>query len=192
MFFNQGKYVRARDNPFFDGLRRGNTSMINRTSLFGKQKVTHSASVIGHKGYTDDIQENVSYTSSKGSQLDIESIFDLGSSRIAHDIQSDRVVEQKSLISDVNKTKQTHSLPPCAASFYYGNSPPIDVVESCQSIQRLNVYLKASKDAVNAGVPGRFLRAVLGHVSGIYFIELPVSVVQMLIYVHFLFSFINA
>lgn len=53
-------------------------------------------------------------------------------------------------------------LPPSAASFYNGYSPQIEIVESCESINRLNLYLKARRDDVNAGVPGKFLHAVIG------------------------------
>ncbi|KAK9267458.1 hypothetical protein L1049_009884 [Liquidambar formosana] len=65
----------------------------------------------------------------------------------------------------VNKRKQSLSKIPlrqAAASFYNGYSPPIEIVESCESINRLNLYLKARRDDVNAGVPGRFLHAVMG------------------------------
>lgn len=53
-------------------------------------------------------------------------------------------------------------LPQSAASFYNGFSPQMEIVESCESIYRLNSYLKARKDEVSAGVPGRFLHAVIG------------------------------
>ncbi|MFS7905466.1 putative DHHA2 domain, tetratricopeptide-like helical domain superfamily, DHHA2 domain superfamily [Helianthus anomalus] len=169
----QGKYIRARENPFFGG----NTSMNNnRKSLFdfmgrtGKQRVTRSSSAIVHKEYTSGISEPVSNSSAKGSpQLDIRkepfrlSLSDLSSPQKADDIQSNHDVE-KSFIKSFNKRKQV-SLPPCAASFYYGSSPQIDAVESCQSIQKLNRYLKASKASVNTGVPGQFLRVVLGPIS---------------------------
>ncbi|GKC05292.1 hypothetical protein Tco_0996902 [Tanacetum coccineum] len=45
----------------------------------------------------------------------------------------------------------------------------LDVVESCQSIQKVSLYLKTSKDAMNANVPRSFLRAVLGHVLVVVF-----------------------
>ncbi|KAL8214614.1 hypothetical protein R6Q57_004063 [Mikania cordata] len=153
-----GKYIRARENPFFDGLIRGNSSRINLKSPFdfmGKPKMTHSSSVIDHKEYKSD---TVSHSSSKVSHvkepvgLSLSESVDLSSPQRPDNIQS------------FNIRKQV-SLPPCAASFYYGNSPQIDAVESCQSIQKLNMYLKAGRDAVNAGVPGRFFRAVLGPVS---------------------------
>nr|GMD09556.1 exopolyphosphatase PRUNE1-like isoform X1 [Ipomoea batatas] len=53
-------------------------------------------------------------------------------------------------------------LPRTAASFYNGNSPRIEVVEPCEGICRLNMFLKAGKDDVKAGVPSRYLHAVLG------------------------------
>lgn len=59
------------------------------------------------------------------------------------------------------------SLPQSAASFYNGWSPVMEVSESCESIEKLNVYLKSKRDDVNAGVPGRFLHVVIGKdVSG--------------------------
>ncbi|XP_040363007.1 exopolyphosphatase PRUNE1 isoform X2 [Rosa chinensis] len=64
----------------------------------------------------------------------------------------------------VNRRKENLSavpLPQSAASFYNGNSPQFEISESCPSIKRLNRYLKATKDEVNAGVPGRFLHAVI-------------------------------
>ena len=59
-------------------------------------------------------------------------------------------------------------LPQSAATFYNGNSPAeVEIVESCESINRLNMYLKARKDDVKAGVPGKFLHAVIGQdISG--------------------------
>nr|GFB40642.1 protein prune homolog isoform X2 [Tanacetum cinerariifolium]GFB62795.1 protein prune homolog isoform X2 [Tanacetum cinerariifolium] len=41
----------------------------------------------------------------------------------------------------------------------------VDVVESCQSIKKLILYLKASKDVLNACVPEKSLCDVLGHIS---------------------------
>lgn len=70
----------------------------------------------------------------------------------------------------LNPRKQNLSsipLPQSAASFYSGFSPLVEVVESCESINRLNLYLKCRRDDVSSGVPGRFLHAVIGQdVSG--------------------------
>lgn len=144
----QGKYIRARENPFFDGLKRGGSTK-NRKSVFeftGRTKTTtRSSSVVLHKT-TETVS---SKTDIKKQPLD-------SSSTQIDDIRT------------IEKSSKQVSLPPCAASFY---SPQIDIdaaVKFCQSIQKLNMYLKASKDAVNAGAPGQFLRAVLGHVSGNY------------------------
>ncbi|KAI4357135.1 hypothetical protein L6164_001102 [Bauhinia variegata] len=52
-------------------------------------------------------------------------------------------------------------LPPSAATFYNGFSPEMEVVESCERIRKLNAYLRARKDDVISGVPGRFLHAVM-------------------------------
>ncbi|KAJ0809783.1 putative inorganic diphosphatase [Helianthus annuus] len=164
----QGKYIRARENPFFEGLKRGNASMNNRKSLFdfmgrtGKQRVTRSSSAIVHKEYTSGISETVSDSSAP--QLDIrKEPFRVSLSESA-DVSSPQKADVEESFKSLNKRKQV-SLPPCAASFYYGSSPQIDAVESCQSIQKLNRYLKASKASVNTGVPGQFLRVVLGPIS---------------------------
>ncbi|XP_021691790.2 uncharacterized protein LOC110673086 isoform X2 [Hevea brasiliensis] len=53
-------------------------------------------------------------------------------------------------------------LPQSAAFFYNVLSPLVEIVESSESINRLNLYLKARRDDVSAGVPGRFLHAVIG------------------------------
>lgn len=70
----------------------------------------------------------------------------------------------------VNKTKTSLSripLPQSAASFYNGHSPRMEIVESCESIKSLNMFLKSKRDEVDAGVPGRFLHTVIGQdVSG--------------------------
>ncbi|KAK6285036.1 hypothetical protein POUND7_003988 [Theobroma cacao] len=65
----------------------------------------------------------------------------------------------------VNKTKTSLSripLPQSAASFYNGHSPRMEIVESCESIKSLNMFLKSKRDEVDAGVPGRFLHTVIG------------------------------
>ncbi|OVA14994.1 DHHA2 [Macleaya cordata] len=66
----------------------------------------------------------------------------------------------------LNKSKSDLSkipLPQSAASFYSGNLPPrVEIVESCESIDRLNQYLKDKRDFIRAGVPGMFLHAVMG------------------------------
>lgn len=68
----------------------------------------------------------------------------------------------------VNKRKPSASgtiripLPQSAASFYSGFSPQVEVVESDESMRRLNWYLKARKGDVKAGVPGKYLHAVMG------------------------------
>ncbi|KAH7569603.1 hypothetical protein JRO89_XS06G0206800 [Xanthoceras sorbifolium] len=80
---------------------------------------------------------------------------------ILHDLKRPTIV--KSYIIESRKpTLSKISLPQSAASFYSGFSPQMEIVESCESINRLNLYLKARKDDVSLGVPGKFLHAVLG------------------------------
>ncbi|XP_011040586.1 PREDICTED: uncharacterized protein LOC105136799 isoform X3 [Populus euphratica] len=74
-----------------------------------------------------------------------------------------RPMIEKSFV--LNKRKSNLSnipLPQSAATFYNGFSPQFEILESCESTMKLNLYLKARKDDVSAGVPGKFLRAVIG------------------------------
>lgn len=63
-------------------------------------------------------------------------------------------------------------LPQCAASFYTGRPTQItEVAKVCASITKLNQYLSARKSDVQAGVPGKFLHAVIGpEISGTVFL----------------------
>ncbi|KAI3964138.1 hypothetical protein MKW92_028909 [Papaver armeniacum] len=70
-----------------------------------------------------------------------------------------RTYSMNKIKSDISKIP----LPPSAASFYCGNVPPrVEIVESCESIDRLNQYLKDQRDFISVGVPGRFLHVVMG------------------------------
>ncbi|KAK4347441.1 hypothetical protein RND71_033780 [Anisodus tanguticus] len=62
-----------------------------------------------------------------------------------------------------SRTNSDIPLPPSGALFYCGNSLQMEVlIGSCQGIHRLNMFLKARRDDVSAGVPSRFLHAVIG------------------------------
>lgn len=73
-------------------------------------------------------------------------------------------------------------LPQSAASFYNGYSPRMEIVESCESINRLNLFLKSRREEVDAGVPGRFLHAVIGQdVPGNYMLSsLTIIIIEVL------------
>lgn len=78
-----------------------------------------------------------------------------------HDLA--RPVFEKSYSMEKRKPNLSNiPLPESAATFYYGCSPEMEIVESCESINWLNTYLKARRDDINAGVPGKFLHAVMG------------------------------
>ncbi|XP_058073060.1 uncharacterized protein LOC131221767 [Magnolia sinica] len=53
-------------------------------------------------------------------------------------------------------------LPNSAATFYESSLHELEVVEACESIDRLTRYLNERKADLKAGVPGRFLHAVIG------------------------------
>lgn len=68
---------------------------------------------------------------------------------------SDYVSKRQTDFSDI-------PLPPSAAFFYSGVSQRVEVIQSCEGVYKLNMYLKAGRVEVNAGVPGKFLHAVIG------------------------------
>ncbi|KAL7210778.1 hypothetical protein ACSBR2_013783 [Camellia fascicularis] len=210
---HQEPYIRARDNPFFDGMRRSNASLVDRTTIFdfqekGSRNISRSASDIGDRSrnIVTDISDKFLYSPSKDSPADIilEPYGQSSSGRWSKipkttpflspsiDLSID-FEEEKGLIKESSPTASEATeecrlltgmarpsiersyglnkrvtnlsripLPPSAASFYNGYSPQIEIVESCESINRLNLYLKARRDDVNAGVPGKFLHAVIG------------------------------
>ncbi|KAK2995281.1 hypothetical protein RJ640_029612, partial [Escallonia rubra] len=211
------EYFRARENPFFDGMRRRDASVRNRAPITDfqgkatKQDISRSASDLGDRGSREilmNISDNVTHSLPKDPPLDViseplhrsltvrsprtpEIMFPLTSTksdlRIDFRDENDKLTKQSSFRASetdvesyaltslswpaiersysVNRRRTNLSgipLPPSAASFYNGYSPDVEIVESCESIHRLNMYLKARRDDVNAGVPGRFLHVVMG------------------------------
>ncbi|XP_038993284.1 exopolyphosphatase PRUNE1-like [Hibiscus syriacus] len=69
--------------------------------------------------------------------------------------KSYKVMKKRASLSNI-------PLPQSAASFFTGHSTRMEIVESCENINRLNLFLKSKRDEVDAGVPGRFLHAVIG------------------------------
>ncbi|KAK3016005.1 hypothetical protein RJ639_007034 [Escallonia herrerae] len=208
------EYFRAREDPFFDGMRKRDASVRNRAPITGfqgkatKQDISQSASDIGDRGSRKilmNISDNVTHSLSKDPPLDMisdpfltvrslrtpEITFPLTSTksdlRIDFQDENDKLTKQSSFRASetdvesyaltslrwpaiersysMNRRSTNISgipLPPSAASFYNGYSPDVEIVESCESIHRLNMYLKARRDDVNAGAPGRFLHVVMG------------------------------
>lgn len=208
--FFQERYIRSRDHPLFDGMRKSNA---NRGTLFNflgrnsKQSISRSVSEISDsktKKTLTDFSESVASGPIKDSLSDIilepyprsssgrwskdskrtsasvkiqsELSIDLGeedefgnfSPRASNDESYTRTsmaspTTERSFSMNFESTKLSKiPLPPSAASFYSGYSPQMKVVELCKGIQLINMYLKACKDDVSAGVPGKFLHAVLG------------------------------
>ncbi|KAL2467431.1 protein prune-like protein [Abeliophyllum distichum] len=209
----QEKYIRARDNPFFDGMRRGEAAVLNKGRIFDFQEklsgknIFRSASDIGERGSRKinvDVSEDVDYSPTQSpSDIVLEPIGRSLSGRWSRTSSPLAVPQSNSEVDyddDVNvsltvsnpiasneneecltltslarpgiKRSYTVSkrgtnlsnvpLPPSAAQFYHGHSPHMEVVESCEGVYKLNMYLKAKRDCVSAGIPGRFLHAVIG------------------------------
>ncbi|KAK1308082.1 hypothetical protein QJS10_CPA09g01150 [Acorus calamus] len=81
----------------------------------------------------------------------------------------DRILEEPKMSEEVAPENGTSSkaeykvlLPRSAASFYGSNASQTDVLDLCESVCRPNRFLKVGKAEVKAGVPGRFLHAVIG------------------------------
>lgn len=70
-------------------------------------------------------------------------------------------IETTYIVSETKENLSSISLPLSAGLYYSGLSPQFEIIESCESIIKLNAYLRERKDDVNAGVPGRFLHAVM-------------------------------
>ncbi|KAL4561610.1 hypothetical protein LXL04_033780 [Taraxacum kok-saghyz] len=185
---NRGNTSLTNRTSIFDFLgRNGNQRISRSTSVIGhagcKGEIPENSPYSSSKGSQLHIREEpfglplsrgVDLGSSQTPDVYSESSIDMITRRDpeANGVHGDReepLIEKPYADSKRKQTLPVVSLPlpPSAASFYYPCTPRMDVVESCQSIKRLNSYLKACKDAVNAGVPGQFLRAVLGQVSDV-------------------------
>ncbi|CAI9089537.1 OLC1v1024125C1 [Oldenlandia corymbosa var. corymbosa] len=211
----QETYVRARDDPYFEGMRRGEAA----TVIKGRN-VTSNVKLQGGIGRTaSDISsrrsrkiigqllENPLYNlppetsaatvadtsygnapSARWSKIPETSLSPLSDTQSALKFEvkdlnhshkesspcreneerntlicfTKPALEKSYSINEGRTNLSNVLLPPSAATFYNGHSPLMEVVESCESIYRLNMYLKDKKDDISAGVPGKFLHAVIG------------------------------
>ncbi|XP_052197611.1 uncharacterized protein LOC127804707 isoform X2 [Diospyros lotus] len=199
----QKSYARARDNKFFDGMRRGNAAVMDRITSpefeekFTTGNISRSASDVIVTDISEkyspadivaephlrslserwtNIYENASFPS-PSFLLDLSTDSGEGKGLIQRSSSTtSQTTEECQILTVLTRPviERTYSmnkrptnlsrvpLPPSAASFYNGHSPQIEIVETCESISRLNLYLKERRDDVNAGVPGKFLHAVMG------------------------------
>ncbi|KAM1571214.1 hypothetical protein ACFX10_036133 [Malus domestica] len=184
-------YNRARHNPFFDGLLRlddqnRSPPTVDFQAIHGSRNISRTTSDIGNtltrKGqvpFSDDSVlkpfEGAKFGKTASFAFaNVQSAFSFDLRTLnepaieANDHKHGRVNGLASATSGksfrVNRRKEnlsTVSLPQSAASFYSGDSPQFEIVASCPSIYRLNLFLKATKDEVNAGVPEKFLHVVM-------------------------------
>ncbi|XP_021823695.1 exopolyphosphatase PRUNE1-like isoform X1 [Prunus avium] len=184
----QEAYSRARKNPFFDGLLRAEDGTpsppIDLQASLGSRNISRTMSDIGnthtrnaHDSLTD-IGNNPFLQPFERSKIgktasfaftDVQSLFSFDPNEPIEANEKPPTVNGLTSPTSaksfrVNRRKEnlsTVSLPQSAASFYNGDSPEFEIVASCPSINKLNSFLKATKDEVNAGVPGRFLHVVM-------------------------------
>ena len=184
-------YSRARHNPFFDGLLRlddqnPSPPTVDFQEIHGSRNISRTTSDIGNtltrKGQVPFFDDSVLKPFERAkigktasfAFANVQSAFSFDLRTLnepaieANDHKHGRVNGLASLTSGksfrVNRREEnlsTVSLPQSAASFYSGDSPQFEIVASCPSIYRLNLFLKATKDEVNAGVPGKFLHVVM-------------------------------
>ncbi|CAI8600494.1 unnamed protein product [Vicia faba] len=167
---HQDPYIRSRENPFFDGLLSKDIDETKTSKLvmdMSKNDIDHLP--FDNSAFTKDFKyESIEHSPSE-KWLQTSKIAPI----IQLDIQSNEeenshapsILQHVEKIYTVTRRKEKLPnvlLPLSAASYYNGVSPEIQIVESCESIEKLNAYLKARKDDVNAGVPGKFLYAVMG------------------------------
>lgn len=197
----QEPYIRARENPFFNGIRGSDSTMMTddfkdsvRTRNISRSSSDLTNTRLGRaisdlaeidvddsskNSATDIVLEPYGRSSSgKWSKVTRPSAFSLpvvqfDLSNDTGEAKNSRKASTSSGLAgptveksySVYKKRQNHfqiPLPHSAAAFYNGYSPQMEIVESCEGIDRLNLYLKATRDDVNAGIPGRFLHAVMG------------------------------
>ncbi|XP_058744245.1 uncharacterized protein LOC131616817 [Vicia villosa] len=167
---HQDPYVRTRENPFFDGLLSKDSDETKTSKLvmdISKNDINHFQ--FDNSTFSEDFNyESIEHSPSENW---------LQTSKIAPFIQLDiqpkeeenshapPILQHVEKIYTVTRRKEKLAnvlLPLSAASYYNGVSPEIQIVESCESIDKLNAFLKARKDDVNVGVPGKFMYAVMG------------------------------
>lgn len=176
----QEPYIRARENPYFEGLLRADDQVplnskegTNDNNVFQSELDSNetrfeklvlddmSEEVIDHLPVliSEDSDFNKQHTSSEPN-------------RTTETNEKNQALQSHAIPANIEKTytvtrrkeKLSNMMLPISAALYYTNgvSSEIEIVESCESINKLNAYLKARKDDVNAGVPGKFLHAVIG------------------------------
>ncbi|KAG6393880.1 hypothetical protein SASPL_144454 [Salvia splendens] len=161
-------YYRGRDDPFFDGMRRGEAALVRKGSAIDFQgnlatEISYrSASDVGdHKSRNiiDAITEEA-YDSPKNSPLDIvlEPIGRTSSGRWSK-TSSPLVVARSD--ANINLDELNEPLAISSPDSTEGKELAIQVSATSLCIHKLNAYLKAKRDVVNAGVPGMFLHAVI-------------------------------
>ncbi|XP_072969118.1 uncharacterized protein [Typha angustifolia] len=170
---NQVPYSRKRDHPQFQGMRRSvYTSSSERPTLESQAEIRSSCLPCSlsdtetkqtvQKTYNDDIAKVVE----PASKSSLERVQSMTTDRRSNSEEDKSVEELKSTNSGKGKNTSHPKiyLPHSAASFYSGNLLPTDtsVLGMCPGIQRLNQYMKYRKADIKAGVPGKFLQAVIG------------------------------
>ncbi|OMO82719.1 hypothetical protein COLO4_22875 [Corchorus olitorius] len=174
---SQESHNRTRENPYFNGILFQDGAVTDESSNFDlggisdNKEISRSASDIGNlrrKIIDLDISQKSMEVDLDDSVSDvILQPFGQASSEMVDSYPSLPPLMRPAIDKSyrVNKVKTSLSkipLPQSAASFYNGHSPRMEIVESCESINSLNLFLKSRREEVDAGVPGRFLHTVIG------------------------------
>lgn len=177
-FVLQEPYIRARENPYFDGIIRGDAASSEKITEKTLKDSSPNISLETFDQPSYDVLSKPgraqtfafpSKNSDSGIDLDETNYLteDLGTYE-ANEVRymnpglGKTTVEKTYSVNNRRSDLSRIPLPQSAASFYSGNSHQMEVVESCDSINWLNQYLKARRDDISAGVPGKFLNVVMG------------------------------
>ncbi|XP_020100001.1 protein prune homolog [Ananas comosus] len=171
----QVAFSRKRDDPQFEGMRRENQSMPYRGSTLDSEPTIQNSS-FSHS--LSDIWERESKWSLPNTYYDHAIRLEKQETNstpesVVVEVEENSPADNNSHLKELKRTfteegkNATHYKnysPRSAATFYCGSFSPSDasVLEMCNSIERLNKYLEATKADVEAGVPGKFLQAVIG------------------------------
>lgn len=143
----QVPYARKRNHPQFEGIKRSNSTRNSQNPVEDGSKPNLSQSL-------SDIWKLESKQSAPNiTNKDMK----LGDSKPVDEEEAEIFTTSKK-----NEDVPKGYLPQCAASYYKGKLMQDDESILCKSIDKLNKYLKACKNEIRAGVPGRYLYAVIG------------------------------
>ncbi|XP_030479260.2 uncharacterized protein LOC115696500 isoform X2 [Cannabis sativa] len=163
----------SMESSFEDSMTKSNFEPFNQATLEKSKKVSKTTPIMFTRA-TSDLEFSFRSLQDSINELHGLTLKKYEDHQTLHG--SSKPIEKTYLVNKRKEDLSSIQLPQCAASFYNGISPIMEVVEQCETAKRLNLYLRAGKVEVNAGVPGRFLHAVIAQdVSDVGSVALTVA-----------------